>query len=66
MKYVLGFFLTLLTLHLSAQVPQAFSFQGLLLSEDGMSVGEINIDVRVSILDNISAGTIVYLSLIHI
>ena len=60
MKYLLGFLLILLTTHLSAQVPQAFSFQGLLLSEDGMSVGEINIDVRVSILDNISAGTIVY------
>ena len=53
-------FLTLTSIPLNAQVPQAFSFQGLVVSENGMQVGEINIDIRVSILDNIANGTTVY------
>ena len=54
------FFLFLLLTSVHAQVPQAFSFQGLLVAEDSIQVSEINIDVRVSILDDTANGTTVY------
>ncbi|WP_343658720.1 hypothetical protein [Chryseobacterium sp.] len=53
----IGLFLTTL---LSAQVPQAFSYQTIAFNSSGVPIVNGNVSLRVSILDNSATGTVLY------
>ncbi len=61
MKNLFGLFsLIFLTYHSVAQVPQAFSFQSIVLDSNGEPISDQLIGVKVDILDNSLTGDIVY------
>jgi hypothetical protein len=61
MKFVIFFSaLFLIVFSASAQIPQAFSFQGIARKVDGKVVSNSTIGLRLTIHSETAAGTVVY------
>lgn len=61
MRHLLTFFLSFMACSLlHAQVPQAFSYQGVARYSDGLCIQDGSISIRISIRDTAANGTILY------
>lgn len=59
-KYILSFLILFSASICSAQIPQAFSFQALVLDGSGDPVGDQSVGVQIDILDGTINGTLLY------
>ncbi len=60
MKKILIALLVLISFYLNAQVPQAFSYQGVAFDAEGAALSEISISIEIKILRESAQGTTVY------
>ena len=60
MKKILIALLILISFYLNAQVPQAFSYQGVAFDAEGAALSEVSISIEIKILRESAQGTTVY------